>query len=269
MSDSYVLIFINATVVALLAVYVYQNERRMDELSAKHDRTGITPTEKTTTEEDTRPLDCGDIDIKRGSGVYKIYPEGSGHSGFNVYCDMDSENVNGGWTVFQRRLNGEEDFYRGWRDYKEGFGTLQGEHWLGNDKLNTLTSQANYELLIRMKTFENENGYARYSDFKVGDEASKFKLQLSTFTGNVGDSLINSHNDMKFSTKDQDNDVHKGSCALMNKAGWWYSNCHDSNLNGLYHAGNHTSYADGVNWYYWKGHKYSLKETTMMMRQLH
>ena len=33
--------------------------------------------------------------------------------------------------VIQRRLNGEEYFFRGWRDYKEGFGTLQGEHWLG------------------------------------------------------------------------------------------------------------------------------------------
>ncbi|OPL33479.1 fibrinogen-related protein, partial [Mytilus galloprovincialis] len=211
-----------------------------------------------------RPLDCGDIDIKRGSGVYKIYPEGSGHSGFNVYCDMDSENVDGGWTVFQRRLNGEEDFYRGWRDYKEGFGTLQG-----NDKLHTLTSQANYELLIRLKTFENENGYARYRDFNVGDEASKFKLQLSTFTGNVGDSLIKDHNDMKFSTKDQDNDVKNGgSCAVTYKGAWWYSGCHSSNLNGLYHAGNHTSYADGVNWYAWKGYYYSLKETTMMLRSL-
>ncbi|VDI28846.1 Hypothetical predicted protein, partial [Mytilus galloprovincialis] len=240
---------------------------------ARNSHTRITPSEKTTTEEAdtfTRMVAyCGDIDIKRGSGVYKIYPEGSGHSGFNVYCDMDSENVDGGWTVFQRRLNGEEDFYRGWRDYKEGFGTLQGEHWLGNDKLHTLTSQANYELLIRMKTFENENGYARYRDFNVGDEASKFKLQLSTFTGNVGDSLINSHNDMKFSTKDQDNDVKNGgSCAVTYKGAWWYRGCHASNLNGLYHAGNHTSYADGVNWKSWKGYYYSLKETTMMIRPL-
>lgn len=63
---------------------------------------------------------------------------------------------------------------------------------LGNAKLNILTSQANYELLIRMKTFENENGYARYSDFKVDDDASKFKMTLSksSFTGNVGEQYL-------------------------------------------------------------------------------
>ncbi|VDI06649.1 Hypothetical predicted protein, partial [Mytilus galloprovincialis] len=143
------------------------------------------------------------------------------------------------------------------------------ETWGGNDKLHTLTSQANYELLIRMKTFENENGYARYSDFKVGDEASKFKLQLSTFTGNVGDSLIDSHNAMKFSTKDQDNDVYnEGSCAVDYKGAWWYAQCHASNLNGLYHAGDHTSYADGnkekkmfaeASWYQWLDYNLPLK----------
>ncbi|CAG2204986.1 unnamed protein product [Mytilus edulis] len=104
--------------------------------------------------DNNRPLDCGDIDIKRGSGVYKIYPEGSGQAGFNVYCDMDSENVDGGWTVFQRRLNGEEYFFRGWRDYKEGFGTLQGEHWLGNAKLHILTSQTKVNVEDRLQLFK-------------------------------------------------------------------------------------------------------------------
>lgn len=44
------------------------------------------------------PIDCGDIDIKRGSGVYMIYPTGS-LDGFNVYCNMKEDNVGGGWTV--------------------------------------------------------------------------------------------------------------------------------------------------------------------------
>lgn len=54
--------------------------------------------------------------------------------------------------MFQRRLNGEEDFYRGWRDYKEGFGTLQGEHWLGGFKFNILMigpSRRNIFLIYR------------------------------------------------------------------------------------------------------------------------
>ena len=35
--------------------------------------------------------------------------------------------------VFQRRFNGAEDFYRDWKDYKEGFGNENSEYWLGKE----------------------------------------------------------------------------------------------------------------------------------------
>ena len=31
-------------------------------------------------------------------------------------------------------------FYRGWNDYKSGFGQLTAEFWLGNDKIHRLTA---------------------------------------------------------------------------------------------------------------------------------
>ena len=80
-----------------------------------------------------------------------------------------------------------------------------------------------------------------------------------------GDSLTG-HLGYKFSTRDQDNDVGSGSCAVAHKGAWWYGACHSSNLNGLYLRGNHTSYADGVNWRYWTGYYYSLKFTEMKIK---
>jgi len=71
---------------------------------------------------------------------------------------------------------------------------------------------------------------------------------------------------MKFSTPDQDNDVWSGSCAVKFKGAWWYESCHNSNLNGRYLRGIHTSYADGVEWNHWKGQYYSLRFTEMKIR---
>lgn len=33
--------------------------------------------------------------------------------------------------VFQRRQDGSINFFRGWEAYRDGFGKLTGEHWLG------------------------------------------------------------------------------------------------------------------------------------------
>jgi hypothetical protein len=86
------------------------------------------------------------------------------------------------------------------------------------------------------------------------------------FSGTAGDSL-SYHRGQSFTTKDQDNDRWSKSCAVQFKGAWWYNNCHHSNLNGLYHqGGKHSSYADGVNWYHWKGHYYSAKRAEMKIR---
>ena len=58
-----------------------------------------------------------------------------------VYCDMETDG--GGWIVIQRRnaSMGWVNFVRGWTDYKNGFGDLDGEFWIGLKQIHELTNQ--------------------------------------------------------------------------------------------------------------------------------
>ncbi|KAK3739527.1 hypothetical protein QZH41_016204, partial [Actinostola sp. cb2023] len=201
-------------------------------------------------------LKCGG----KKSGVYSVDPDGKG--AFKVYCDQKT--TGGGWTVFQKRKDGSVDFYRGWKDYKSGFGDLKGEFWLGLDKIYRLTHQARNRLHVDLEDTKGKSVYAEYDYFAVSSERSKYKLSLGTYSGTAGDSL-SYHRSMAFSTKDRDNDKYGGNCAVMRKGAWWYGNCLYSNLNGVYLHGKSKSI--GVSWYHWKGtHYYSAKRAEMKIR---
>ncbi|PIK60098.1 hypothetical protein BSL78_03003 [Apostichopus japonicus] len=101
-----------------------------------------------------------------------------------LYCDMDTDG--GGWTVFQKRLDGSVGFYNGWSSYKYGFGNINSEYWLGNEKLFYLTAQSNYELRVDLSDFEGNERYARYDSFRLGDEATYYELLLGAYSGNAG-----------------------------------------------------------------------------------
>ena len=89
----------------------------------------------------------------------------------------------GGWTVFQRRLDGSVDFFRGWQDYKNGFGNLNGEFWLGLDKINRLTTATQNELRIDMEDTTRNTAYAEYDLFAVTSEQQKYQLSLGAYAG--------------------------------------------------------------------------------------
>lgn len=209
-------------------------------------------------------------DANAQNGLYWIDPDGpeGANEAFEVYCDMQTDG--GGWTVIQRRQDGSVDFLLDWNSYKNGFGQLVGEHWLGNDNIHLLTNLVTSELRIDMKwinpaTAQEEAKYAQYSTFKIADESDKYRLTVGGFSeheGNPGDSLIG-HNGMQFSTKDQDNDLDSVNCAGYFTGAWWYHACHSSNLNGRYGI---KEYADGVIWYTWTNHEDSLSFVEMKVR---
>ncbi|XP_013792766.1 techylectin-5B-like [Limulus polyphemus] len=120
-------------------------------------------------------------------------------------------------------------------------------------------------LRIDLEDMEGGQRYAEYDEFLVRSERELYKMSYKTYKGDAGDSL-STHNNMMFSTRDRDNDKLEKNCATTYKGGWWYNTCHHSNLNGLYLGGPHEESAVGINWYHWKGHKYSLKKSEMKIR---
>ncbi|XP_054992743.1 fibrinogen C domain-containing protein 1 [Sorex araneus] len=216
-----------------------------------------------------RPRDCLDVLLggQQEDGVYSVFPT---HypAGFQVYCDMRTDG--GGWTVFQRRQDGSVNFFRGWEAYRDGFGKLTGEHWLGLRRIHALTTQATYELHVDLEDFDNGTAFAHYRSFGVGlfsvdPEEDGYPLTVADYSGTAGDSLLK-HSGMRFTTKDRDSDHSENNCAAFYRGAWWYRNCHTSNLNGQYLRGAHTSYADGVEWSSWTGWQYSLKFSEMKIR---
>ena len=97
-----------------------------------------------------------------------------------------------------------------------------------------------------MEDFEGETRFALYQGFRIASEADGYRLTATNYSGDAGDSL--STVGARFSTKDKDQDTYSGSCATMYPGGWWFTKCHGGNLNGLYLSGDHSSYANGVDW---------------------
>uniref|UniRef100_A0A098LY71 Ficolin n=1 Tax=Python regius TaxID=51751 RepID=A0A098LY71_PYTRG len=215
-------------------------------------------------QKETEARNCKDL-LERGetlSGWYTIYPTKG--NPMMVFCDMETDG--GGWLVFQRRQDGSVDFYRDWESYKKGFGRQGSEFWLGNDKIYLLISSGTQQLRIDLEDFNGSRTFATYSSFRIANESENYRLTVgSSLDSNMGDSF-SGHNNQAFSTKDRDNDIYSGNCAVSFKGGWWYSNCHSSNLNGLYHKGEHASYADGINWSVGRGYHYSYKYAAMKIR---
>ena len=175
---------------------------------------------------------------------------------------------NGGWTVFQRRRDGSESFYRNWADYVGGFGNLKREFWLGLDHIHCLTSAApRTELRIDLADFFGNYRHAHYDFFNVNGPSTNYILDVGFYnwTSTVQDRLTY-HNGMKFTTKDRDNDQSSGNCASSSssRGGWWYKNCLHSDLNGRYRYG--TSLGSIV-WYpLAHGKQNAMKFTEMKLR---
>ncbi|XP_052786286.1 uncharacterized protein LOC128221726 [Mya arenaria] len=161
-------------------------------------------------------LDIRDRMTGASSGVFTISTPVT-RTSIQVYCNMDT--AGGGWTVFQRRFNGSLDFYKRFQDYENGFGSADGEHWLGLINVNELTTVGTNELRIDIMDVNGTKAFEVYSDFLV-EQGSNYTLHLGARTlhnamsGNF--TMVDKtygENGMPFSASDKDMDECRYSCA--------------------------------------------------------
>ena len=136
--------------------------------------------------------------------------------------------------VIQRRVGGgTEDFARTWKEYENGFGSLDGEFWYGLRNIHCLTTQHDVEFRIDTVDTSGTERWAVYQTFSVAGSDEKYQLNIGEGEGSAQyQYLISYQNGHPFSTRDYDNDGASGSCAQSAGGGWWYNNCAFIDLNG-------------------------------------
>ena len=177
---------------------------------------------------------------KNSSGVYTIIDLCGQGTTVQGYCDTVTDG--GGWLVVQRRKDGSENFHRFWWEYEMGFGDLNREFWYGLKAMHCLTNQGQWELRIDYKFANGTRGYLYYKNFKVGPPSSQYQLTISGYSGYTTDPATQAPswdliNNMKFTTRDRDNDLWPKNCAVDdvgNAGGWWYNSCSIMKLNHQY-----------------------------------
>lgn len=91
----------------------------------------------------------------------------------------------GGWLVIQNRFNGEVDFNRFWDEYRDGFGNIVLEFWLGLDNIFFLFNQDFYEFRFDFWDFEDNRAFVLYKNFKLDGVRDRYKIYVIDFEGSV------------------------------------------------------------------------------------
>ncbi|XP_068122450.1 fibrinogen-like protein 1-like protein [Hyperolius riggenbachi] len=179
------------------------------------------------------PIDCDKLPKDSPSGVYAIKPQES--PPLIVYCHVDEDGKI--WTVVQKNsYTTELTWHESWTTFKYGFGNVMKDHWLGNEYIHLLTSQRVYMARFLLKDKSEKEWYADYDIFSLDKEVNGYALRLGRHSGTAPDSLTvfdsnTIHDNMRFSTKDKDQDRSASHCA-GSYSGWWYDNCYIALLNG-------------------------------------
>jgi len=191
------------------------------------------------------------------NGVYNVYINGS-FKAVGCYFTKDAA-----WTIIQQRIKGDVSFDQRLVTYANGFGSVQGDHWMGLNTIRHLVELGNNQLQIVLTSWAPQTATATYGYFSIGTQSQGWPISVGSFYGSVPDDLSYS-NGRVFYTSDVPD---PNSCALNQHGGWWYNYCSYAFLNGKYYYGGRYTppgqFYDGIYWKDWLGYDYSLKQVTM------
>lgn len=134
------------------------------------------------------------------SGKYNLKPDGFRHP-FEAICRQTQ--FGKGWLVVLQQYDRNLDYNRSWDEYKNGFGSLDREFWMGLEMLHQLTSSRPHELLVELETSNGSYLYARYHEFEIGDVTTDYRLnKIGFYNGTAGDPL-SQHKNFLFKNNDR------------------------------------------------------------------
>ena len=139
------------------------------------------------------------------------------------------------------------------QEFRDGFGDLSAEFWLGHQRIHLLTSAQVQDSLLTIKNEHNNLFSMRYEWFMLEREDADYKLRYSSPDGDVDQLLVGT----SFVTSGRDSDH---GCGVTYGPYWHRSDaaCLKSNLFGLYGQGGQTGTqwmgqdSGKVNFWQWK-----------------
>jgi len=177
----------------------------------------------------------------------------------------NSETSKRGWSVIQRRANGNINFERGWNDYVHGFGSLAGEYWVGLENIYYLTLQNEVlhdrtvyykfpQMRIDLEDWDGIKAFVEYEKYAILPQESDYRIYA--IYRPHGPAVLGRNpsplSPVEFSTFDADNDQSSTNLARKYRSGWWFHLFPLGSLNGPYpKIGGKMSY-NNIYWVYWE-----------------
>ncbi|XP_057309208.1 fibrinogen-like protein 1 isoform X2 [Hydractinia symbiolongicarpus] len=115
--------------------------------------------------------------LKAGYKESDVYEIRIGGTPTKVFCDM--ETAGGGWIKFHNRSDDSVYYPKSMQEYKDGFGNLSGDYWLGLNNLAKLTSEGEHEIYYKKKS---TSVHEIAKEFKI--EKEKYALKYNKCTSN-------------------------------------------------------------------------------------